>query len=450
MKSKTKILEIAIVLCLVLLVSMSTLPGIAADQNQEMQKVSASEVTAVLEIYGNANEDNTIDMRDFTYTARIICWLEEETDLADANYDGRISVADMTQIGLIILGRESELTLSDSADRTVTIYKPVERVVIAYWIDTAVTLQALKAEDTVVGVTDVIKDETILFPELSKLPSVGSDPDPAALDFEKILELRPDMVFTGGSSANPTAYEEIARRIHSVNPDIAVIFFTFCDPVLYIEEVRKTGYIFDRKEEAEELIKFIEEHLNEIKEKVSNIPEDMRPKVYYEFFFDYYTSGEGTTFGGDIETAGGKNVFDDLSGFGYSLIPMDPEEVINRTPEVIIHHVGGAYAGQVGWGTDDVTALRDKREEIMNRPGFAAIPAVKSGSVYTLASDVVLSPLYPVGIAYYAKWFYPELFEDLDPNAIHQEYLTKFLRIDYDLSRHGVFVYHPEQHPDGR
>jgi len=109
-----------------------------------------------------------------------------------------------------------------------------------------------------------------------------------------------------------------------------------------------------------------------------------------------------------------------------------------------------AYAGKVGYATDDVSALRGKREEIMNRPGFAAVPAVKNGSVYTCYSNILLGSMYFVGVAYYAKWFYPELFEDLKPNAIHQEYLTKFLRIDYDLSKHGVFVYHPEQHPDGR
>ena len=64
-------------------------------------------------------------------------------------------------------------TIVDSADRTVTIYRPVERVVIAYWVDAAITLKALKAEDTVVGVTQVIKDAPILFPKLSELPSVG-------------------------------------------------------------------------------------------------------------------------------------------------------------------------------------------------------------------------------------------------------------------------------------
>ncbi len=48
-----------------------------------------------------------------------------------------------------------------------------------------------------------------------------------------------------------------------------------------------------------------------------------------------------------------------------------------------------------------------------------------------------------IGTAYMAKWFHPELFEDLDPEAIHQEYLTEFQGLDYDLNEHGVFVYPP-------
>ncbi|MCK4733288.1 MAG: hypothetical protein KAT65_12610, partial [Methanophagales archaeon] len=73
MKTKNKmivLLEIAIVLCSVFLAAT---PAIAADQNQEMQKVTANTITTaseddyVLGIYGNANEDDTIDMRDLTY-----------------------------------------------------------------------------------------------------------------------------------------------------------------------------------------------------------------------------------------------------------------------------------------------------------------------------------------------------------------------------------------------
>ena len=39
-----------------------------------------------LKIYGNVNEDDTIDMLDFT--ARIIHWLEESAALADASFNG--------------------------------------------------------------------------------------------------------------------------------------------------------------------------------------------------------------------------------------------------------------------------------------------------------------------------------------------------------------------------
>jgi iron complex transport system substrate-binding protein len=52
-------------------------------------------------------------------------------------------------------------------------------------------------------------------------------------------------------------------------------------------------------------------------------------------------------------------------------------------------------------------------------------------------------PTFFIGVAYLAKFFYPDLFTDLDPQAIHQEYLTRFQRLDYDLDKHGVFVYPP-------
>ncbi|MCK4732266.1 MAG: hypothetical protein KAT65_07395, partial [Methanophagales archaeon] len=57
-KRRFALVEIAIVLCSILLVS--TLPAVAADQTDEP-----------LEIYGNANEDDTNDMRDLTYVKLI-------------------------------------------------------------------------------------------------------------------------------------------------------------------------------------------------------------------------------------------------------------------------------------------------------------------------------------------------------------------------------------------
>ena len=434
MRTKKKMIalvEIAIVLCSVFLVAI---PAIAAAHGQKVSEsaiTTASEDDYVLGIYGNANEDDTIDMRDVTYTKLVIFGKKPETELADAYYDDEVDVLDVVQIKLIILGRESELTLVDSADRTVTVNKPVERVVIDFWIDAALTLQALKAEDVVVGVTDVIVDEPILFPELSELPCIGVVYLP---DYEKILELEPDVVLLG---THYMTFDAIQAKIQSLDPDIVVLRFDYGLPSSHTDEVTKLGYIFDRREEAEELIDFVEGHLNTVDEKVRDIPDEERVKVYEEWWQDYTTTADAKY----IEMAGGKNIFSEIVGYPSAV---DPEELIERNPEVIIRFMSGGYQ------TDDVTELRNKRDEIMSRPGFDAVSAVDSESVYTSHSNIIAGPMYFVGVAYYAKWFYPELFEDLDPNAIHQEYLTEFLRIDFDLDNHGVFVYHPEQHPDGR
>jgi iron complex transport system substrate-binding protein len=77
----------------------------------------------------------------------------------------------------------------------------------------------------------------------------------------------------------------------------------------------------------------------------------------------------------------------------------------------------------------------------MEMDAFAGGKAVEDGKVYLYESELGNTPRIIVGIAYWAKWFHPELFSDLDPKVIHQEYLTDFLGIDYDLDEHGVFVY---------
>jgi peptide/nickel transport system substrate-binding protein len=62
--------------------------------------------TASAKLYGDANEDDTINMLDVTYTGLIILGKKPDTVLADANQDGWTNVGDITYIALIILGRK--------------------------------------------------------------------------------------------------------------------------------------------------------------------------------------------------------------------------------------------------------------------------------------------------------------------------------------------------------
>ena len=192
MKTKNKVLtmvEIAIVLCSVFLVALSATANAAEEDDY------------VLDIYGNANEDDTIDMRDLTYVKLIFFGKKPETELADAKYDGKINPLDFIQIKLIIVGKEKELTIIDSADRVVTVKKPVERIVTLIGLYDDETLRVLRAQDKLVGISNHYigrYNYQIYFPEISKLPTVGSVFNP---DYEAILSLSPDLVFAWHSLA---------------------------------------------------------------------------------------------------------------------------------------------------------------------------------------------------------------------------------------------------------
>jgi iron complex transport system substrate-binding protein len=428
MKNKTLAsLEIAIVFCLLFFVA---LPGIATATEDE-----------TLDIYGNANEDDIIDMRDLTITARMILRLEDETELADANYDGRVSVADMTQIGLIILGRESKLTLVDSADRIVTVNKPVERIAstdpMSYELMTV-----LEAEDRVVGVSSYTATYTTLYPGISELPVILQGGISGTPDYELIFELEPDILI-----CMPLALDYIPELIDTLEPEVTVVV-SDQDPALITNAVRTLRYVLNTEEKGEAYIAFYDGVLNPIKETVAGIPEDEKPRVYNELGVWQTLSDEGASgYANQVIQAGGINIFADEPGYHFEV---DPEGVIDQDPDVIVAvayewpYMGFPAIAEIGLEATDQTEIMAFRDFIMNRPELAVVTAVEDERVYVYFHRLPDGLRFIVTTAYMAKWFHPELFGDLDPKAIHQEYLTRFLRLDYNLDEQGVFVYSDE------
>ena len=384
------------------------------------------------EIYGNANEDDTIDMRDVTYIKLAIFGKKPATDFADANYDGKISMLDVGQTKLIILGKEKKLTFIDACGRIVTVKKPLERIVV-FNHGMFLTMRSIKATDKVVGVGERLAWHwEPLFPEVSDYPTAGSFTKP---NYEAVLSLNPDAVFLGGKEVMRGGNEEIIEKFKQIGPSITVICFECENPSYYVGEVRKSGYILEKKEEAEEFIDFYEQYMNIIKERVDKIPEEDKPKVYFEMpKKTYRTVGAGTSSHNMIVYAGGVNIFSDLSD--SRSIDIHPEEVTKRDPEIIVKGAPGP-----GYNVDDPTELIKARDEIMNRPELKYVAAVNNERVYISYYGLIWTPTHFIHIAYLAKWFYPDLFEDLDPKAIHQEYLTRFLEADYNLDEKGAFAY---------
>ena len=396
----------------------------------------------VLEVYGNANMDETIDEDDIAYVEGLIKGTNEKTEFSDANYDGEVTEKDITQIEQIINGEESKITIVDSADRIVTVKKPVDRI-ICFHYGAVEAIQTLGASDKIVGVNRQTVSKTDFY-KIDDTSNIGYVDDP---DYEEILSRDPEVVIVFASIHDyDVQCAEIQKTLEEADPKIAVLSMDFVTIEGYLNELRKLSYIIDRENEAQEFIEFYNGWLDRIKERVATVPEEDRTKVYFEMatWPQAYSTCSMGSFGLHecIVTAGGINIFGDRN---ESFFDVDPEAVMIRNPDVILNYGFGGYAETGNGLGGNPEKMKEIRDEMMNRPELQNVTAVKDGRVYVIPWDVTCGGgKHIVGISYMAKWFYPELFSDIsveDIESVHQEYLTRFMGLDYDLSELGTFVY---------
>ena len=417
MKTKTLVLvEIAVS---VMLMIFLTSPALASDGYSK--------------IYGNANEDEVLDMRDVTYLKLVIFGKKPATTFADANYDGKISMLDVGQTKLIILGKEKQLTLIDMADRTVTVPRPIERIVSPS-LDGVRTVVHLGMMDKLVGVdSSRYKRETYLagksYPQLRELPDVGTK---GQENMELIVSLKPDVIF--GSSGYADAMQE--------NTGIPVVCVRVSGN-LDFEAHRLVGKVMGKEKKAEELISYAHEKINEITEVTSEISEEEKPKVYLAF---WVFSGTITKTPGrydPLDLAGGRNVAKELMG-GTSLT-VSKEQIIAWNPDIIM--LGCCTTGPPGrdpeYG-DVVVGI----EDVLSDPCLQTINAVKNRKVYyTKAFTHGWDPA--TGLTetfYFAKLCHPSKFEDMGVNKEGDEILERFYGVD-GLQTWVSSYYEYELHP---
>jgi len=362
----------------------------------------------------------------------------DEMDAAEQSYqDGKMTSDQLEEIRHI--HENYPRTTTDYRGTEVTIYKPINTIVSIAGLSTIDILRALGVEDEVIGVCKHVPRQPKYFPELSKVANVGGGPP----DIEVILELNPDLLLAYGGTCRQQA--NIEESFEDTNVTVVRYRVTGLavpgEEVTTVQLIKNLGYILEQDDEAELFVDFIQDNIDKIKEKTDDIPEDEKPKVYIGISSSHYkTCGNGSTVTPLCAFAGGKNIAANLSGCWPEV---DPEWVVEQNPDIIIRIVSPSQIPS-GYETDDPSEMKVMREEIMNLPELANVNAVKNGQVYMLSYRISSSgPSMIVGGAYMAKWFHSDLFEDLDSQAIHQEYLTEFQGLDYDLDEHGVFVYPP-------
>jgi len=154
--------------------------------------------------------------------------------------EGKLSADELKEIKHI--HEKYPINITDSANRTVTIYKPVKRMIIQV---TTGYLPAfiLNAKDQIVAVTAEAQHDYLWIPGMEDKPTVGGYKE---LDLEKIISSKPDIILT--SKDRP----DLREKLEPAN--ITVIALKFAETGKFEQEFRCLSKLLEKEERAEEFI----------------------------------------------------------------------------------------------------------------------------------------------------------------------------------------------------
>jgi iron complex transport system substrate-binding protein len=214
----------------------------------------------------------------------------------------------------------------------------------------------------------IIGDTTYCnYPEAAKrLEKVGTFSEP---NIERIVSLKPDIIFTTGLEQAP-----VVERLKSLGLKVVV-----SDPKSLSElfdSIKEIGRAAGRQKEADFLVSQMKKEIESVKLKVAKIPQEKRPDVFLEVWYDpIMTAGRGSIVDEILTLAGGKNIAYDTPR-AYSRF--SAETIIKRNPDVII----------LGYMSKE-----DIKNLVAKRMGWQAIKAVKNQRIISdIDPDILLRP----------------------------------------------------------
>ncbi len=253
------------------------------------------------------------------------------------------------------------ITLVDDAGNVVTIQSTPIRVIDAAPSVTDFLLQ-LGYANKIVGVTQ--------YDSYTKAENIGLL---YPLDLEKIVSLKPDMVFLFGGFQLPqyaslkklgiNAFVLNANSLNGVYRDVMDVATIMGDP-------QKGSTLVDKLQSIE----------SKIENSAYNIPLDSRPTVFYGTpGKEIWTAGMGSYLNELISLAGGVNITGNYAG-PNGWLPVSPEFIVSKNPDIILvpYYAPGGEKAAI--------------QQFDTFPPFKDLKAVKEGHVYAIDGNIASQP----------------------------------------------------------
>lgn len=339
----------------------------------------------------------------------------------------------------------AEVTAVDVLGRTVTLKEPAKRVLLGFYYEDFIAIAGEGAMDRVVGVSLLPWKEwrpkqyeayVKVFPKIADLPDVG-DTETANFSIEKVISLKPDLVVLAAWSWD--ALGENVKQFDSAGIPVVVVDYNAQTLDKHVASTLALGKLLGTEERAEKLAALVTARHEDTMARVAKAGASTK-KVYVELaqkgpatFGNSYGKG---MWGTVIESVGAVNI---AKGQVENWGPLNPEYIIAQQPDVILlagsEWVNKPEAVLVGFGADPVLA-QERMKAYVARPGWADLPAVKSGNVHAIYHGGARTLSDFIFARYIAKLVHPEAFSDVDPQAEVNAYYDEWLPIKAD----GIFV----------
>jgi iron complex transport system substrate-binding protein len=270
-------------------------------------------------------------------------------------------------------------TVTDQAGRTVTVPDNPARI-ISLAPNITEILFAVGAGGRIVGVSEFSN-----YPhEAAELPKVGSYIKP---NLEAIIALSPDLMIATADGEKRAEIDRLASLgipVYIINPrTIPGVIAT----------VREIGRLVGREAEAEETARGMECSVDRVKALVAGLPP---VTVLLVLNTNPLITVNGNTFQDEmIRTAGGTNI---AAAEPIRYPTLTYEQVVVRAPGVII--------------MTTMSPDEDYDAVVAGWRRFTTVPAVKTGRIFLVDSDIVdrPSPRMVQGLDALARLFHPEAF----------------------------------------
>ncbi len=233
---------------------------------------------------------------------------------------------------------------------------PANRIVSTLQSATEWLVQ-LGAADHLVARTDFDRQ-----PELASLPSIGGGLDVSP---EAIVALHPDVVIGWRIAASATL-------AHTLAPfGIPLVALEATDTAQAFEQLAAVGRLVSREDSAAALARSLRQRLAD--QRTRSCPAGREPETVFVVLSTEppVTSGRGTWMSELVQAACLRNLFDDVP---QPWPPVALEAIVERQPRWILTSRG--------------TTPDARRAELLDRPGWQQLEAVKAGRILELDHDL--------------------------------------------------------------